>query len=218
MNFKSAVRRSWSLYRQHFVTFAFIAAVPIAISEIFLRLKVPLGGMLDWTFTLLVLALMLFAHAMIVAAAFYNMRGEPMSVLEVFRLCGARGLPAFAVAAVFFVCIMNGLALLLFPGLWAMAAWALAIPVCVVERTGIVASFKRSAHLTSGYRWETLGAMCTALIAGFGILILTDNSLAGYVWMVFAGGYFGVFSAILYYDLRSAKEGVRIEEIAAVFD
>jgi hypothetical protein len=60
--------------------------------------------------------------------------------------------------------------------------------------------------------------MCTALIAGFGILILTDNSLAGYVWMVFAGGYFAVFSAILYYDLRSAKEGVRIEEIAAVFD
>ena len=218
MDFKSAVRRSWSLYRQHLVTFVFLAAVPIAITDIILRLKVPLGGVLDWTFTLVVLAMVLFAHTMIVVAAFHRMRAEPITVRESFRLCGARVLPAFAVAAVSFVVTMNGLALLLFPGLWAMSAWAVAIPVCVVERSGIVASFKRSAELTRGYRWQTLAAMCIAFIVGFGILVLTANSLAGYVWLVFADGCFGVFSAVLYHDLRFAKEGVRIEEIAAVFD
>ena len=42
--------------------------------------------------------------------------------------------------------------------------------------------------------------------------------LVRWAWTVLGSSYYTVFSAILYHDLRAAKEGIGIEEIAGVFD
>jgi hypothetical protein len=43
-------------------------------------------------------------------------------------------------------------------------------------------------------------------------------AIAAWAWSVIFTSYCSVYAAILYNDLRAAKEGIGIEEIAAVFD
>lgn len=108
-----------------------------------------------------------------------------------------------------------------------------AVPVVVIERRGILHAISRSIALTKGNRWRVFGIIMilwlinwlTNLIGG---LLLIPFSLAG------GGGIAGVimtgvlvsiylaFNAVMstvgYHDLRVAKEGLSIDDIAAVFD
>src|SRR6185295_18388499 len=103
-------------------------------------------------------------------------------------------------------------------------------PVTVVERPGIFAAFGRSAELTRGNRWRVFGISLVVGVIGWVI-----NLLAGLTSLVTAGNAYAmslvgwiataalivvgsVVAAVVYYYLRIAREGVSIEDIAAVFD
>ena len=112
--------------------------------------------------------------------------------------------------------------------LWIM--WFVGTPACVVERLGPLVSLRRSSQLTKGHRWKIFGLMllmvALSVIAsslvqyilgavGGGIILVGIGTL---VWNGIWGAFYAVAVAVTYHDLRVAKEGTSIEQIAAVFD
>jgi hypothetical protein len=108
-------------------------------------------------------------------------------------------------------------------------------PVVVVERPGALglAALGRSAELTSGSRWPILGLLLLLLLCFFGISLLlglvigaVDLRVSSVRTVYFVNKavalliapLFSVISAVVYYQLRRAKEGVDVAEIAKVFE
>jgi hypothetical protein len=109
------------------------------------------------------------------------------------------------------------------------AMWAVTTPVCVLERRGPFGSLARSAELTRGHRWKVF-ALTFPLFAVDTVIssFLEDTlSAAGGTPLMLAGtllwnGLWGAFYAVAfgvsYHELRVAKEGIDIDQIAAVFE
>src|SRR5215813_11824393 len=110
-----------------------------------------------------------------------------------------------------------------------------AIPAAVIEGTGAIASLQRSADLTQGYRWRLLGMfilvglILVVAAAVIGIVIYVTMSISAVLGgiVIALGGiamtllfiaYVAALPAVTYYNLRVAKEGTDITEIAKVFD
>ena len=142
----------------------------------------------------------------------------------------------FLLAIVVTVSTLFGYLLLIVPGLMLTTAWIVAVPAQVVERTGVFGSLSRSADLTRGNRWPIFGLLVAYAIGSF----VLQTTLTG-VGAAFAGASLqtvqivsqglliplsttatGLVAAVgvasIYYELRSAREGVGPEALAAVFD
>lgn len=169
------------------------------------------------------------SKAMIVYATFQALRARGINPAESI----ARGLQRFwpVVGASLLVGIITGIGylLLIVPGLIALCVWYVTIPACVVERLGPTESMSRSSDLTAGYRWPIFGAalvVAIAEIAGTAVLngtLRRPETLVAYVvvyiaWIALLRAYESVLATIIYHDLRVAKEGVDIEQLASVFD
>ncbi len=164
-----------------------------------------------------------------------SLRGRKAGFLECLGQ-GFRRLPVAIVVAIIAVLLYAlGLLVLVLPGLFLITLWAVAIPAAVVEKPGILGSFSRSLHLTSGRRWRVFGTIFLSWLiyaaVYFGALIALVPLLGsgpGDRWLImliplwFVGSilqaYLSAMSGVLYYFLRRDKEGADIETIAAVFD
>jgi hypothetical protein len=111
-----------------------------------------------------------------------------------------------------------------------------AIPAIAVERPGVLAALRRSWDLTRGHTmrifgiilvmWAgTVGASVAAGIVIF-VAIIAIGGVAGLVigqglnvlFTLLAYALYAIAAAVSYVELRRAKEGFGIEDIAAVFD
>jgi MFS family permease len=119
------------------------------------------------------------------------------------------------------------LALVVFAILCTM--WFVSVAACVVERKGPFGALGRSQALTKGNRWRIFGLMLLLFITSFIISLLIGlilspigsmivTFLGNLAWSAIWGAYFATAVAVSYHDLRVAKEGVDIEQIASVFD
>jgi hypothetical protein len=120
---------------------------------------------------------------------------------------------------------------LLIPALWVAAVYSVMEPAVVIERAGF-RGMARSVYLTKEYRWPIAGALilgwlCVAVIIIVAMLVVdlvmqTENLVASVV--IFAAltsvgtGLVSLLTALIYARLREIKEGVSVDEIAAVFD
>ena len=127
--------------------------------------------------------------------------------------------------------LLGGLAslLLVIPGVIVFCVYSVAIPACVMEGLGPLASLSRSAFLTRGNRWRIFGLLCLLYIGGAALEQLLSfiarqilGALASLVVSLPFNIAVSAFSAVavgaLYAQLRIAREGVDIEHIAKVFD
>ncbi len=114
-------------------------------------------------------------------------------------------------------------------GVYVYIGFWLVIPVVVVERPPILASLGRSWELVKGYRWSIFAILFVVGIvqgiAGFIVGLLGTASSLGLPWLMiswavsaFVYALYAVVATVGYHDLRAAKEGIGINEIAAVFD
>jgi hypothetical protein len=112
-----------------------------------------------------------------------------------------------------------------------LVTWFALVPVQVVESVGFIGSFGRAAALSKGRRWGLLGLLLVYLVIIIGIsivifgiigVIAATASMIALVLVIPFLALYSVLGAILpsvvYYLLRSEKEGVGIDEIAKVFD
>jgi len=128
------------------------------------------------------------------------------------------------------------------PMLFVVIMWAVAAPVQVVERRGVIGSLSRSAELTARHRWAILAVLAVmALIGGavgmvgFGLsalanmLLISLGAFAGFPKLFVSslvtaavsslGAMFGAAGrAGIYFELRRAKEGASPESLGSVFD
>ena len=180
--------------------------------------------------------------AALVYGTVQHLRGQRVH----FGECLGRGLslliPVLGVVILSTLAIGLGFVLLVIPGLIVMTMLWVAIPVAVIERPGVVASLKRSRELTGGHRWKVFGILLIlwllAVVIGaivalpFGVGLFTGNldmynepsglltaaAIVDYAISALFTAAYAVAVAVGYYALRSSKEGVDIEQIAAVFD
>lgn len=115
--------------------------------------------------------------------------------------------------------------------IYMFVAWFALVPVLVMEDIKFFAGFGRAAALSAGRRWGLLGLVLIygVLIVGISIVIFgiigfvaMATPLVGLILMIPFLALYSVLGAIMpavvYYLLRSEKEGVGIDEIAKVFD
>jgi hypothetical protein len=183
-----------------------------------------------WFLVGMLLAVVLsgLSQAVVLTAAFEDMRGRPVDMLASF-LVGWRRFPA-VIGVTLLAGFFTGLAFLalIFPGYMVMTMLFVATPVCVVERLGPIASLGRSAVLTKGTRWRVFGMMIVVgIIGAIGTGMVealaygvgpTIAPVVKVIWQGLLGAYSAILVVVTYHDLRVAKEGVDTDQIAAVFE
>lgn len=124
-----------------------------------------------------------------------------------------------------------GAPIIVAPVIYVLILLYVTIPVAIVERAGI-GSLKRSVALTKGHRWRLFGLIILFFFIGgalgvalYFLGLMGESSLnftGGVVTQWAFGGVFSAFAAVMaaviYHDLRVAKEGVDSDQFAAVFD
>jgi hypothetical protein len=178
---------------------------------------------------LLLIVLSVLSQAVVLYGAFQDMRGRKVDLVESLRVGLRRFFPIVGLAIA--MTLLAGLAAIFFiiPGLILLTMWFVATPVCVVEQLGPSASLRRSSQLTKGHRWKIFGLMLLLLIVSAVVTPMIEvalNAIGGtlltaigsVVWNGIWGAFYAISVVVTYHDLRVAKEGIDIEQIAAVFD
>ena len=142
------------------------------------------------------------------------------------------GLGRYPTALIFVPPIAAALAsllVLIFVTLMLIARWFVIIPICMVERLGPWRSLTRSARLTQGHRWRIVGIILMVFVPALiidGVINVTAMAVGGrmaqfgvsLLWYAIFSAFFAILVVVTYYELRSAKDGADIEQIATVFD
>jgi len=226
---------AWQIFTANFVKFFIITAVialpstllvawspqPITPASPGFGWRIGLGGVLAFVLHML-------AQAIILYIAFQYLRGQTASLGDAFQKALPRLLPILGAIVLVLLGWTIGFVLLVIPGVMLMVRWSVAVPACLLERLGPLASLKRSAELTKGHRWKIFGTflpvwlvslIVSGLLTVFARLLGPTVVLAAkLVWAAAWGAYFNSVWVMVYHDLRVAKDGVDIEQIAAVFD
>lgn len=121
-----------------------------------------------------------------------------------------------------------GFLLLVIPGIIALTWWAAAVPVVVVEDTGVVGAFGRSVQLVRGHAWSVFGyglLMILILAAGGWVvdlvllrLIDLDELIGGAFASIVTDSIMTPFAAVgyavLYFELRRLENPQPLESDA----
>lgn len=161
--------------------------------------------------------------------------------------CLATGLRAFLplliVSILSSLAIGFGLILLIVPGIMIACAWCVAVPALVADRTTIGGAFGRAAELTRGNRWRIFGLFLViiAMLIGLGLVVglvgavavapvvlagASAEALAANPMMILINAISNALSsllgsagvAVLYVELRRAREGVGADWLSKVFE
>lgn len=239
--------KTFSVYFSRFISLTSLG-IAVHIPSILIVLYVPattpeeelVQGLLDLGYSLFATPL---ATAVILYGAFQQMRGGAFSLRGAIARGLSRFFPLSLLVLLWTLGVMLGFLALIIPGILLCLMWAVAMPCCVVERTGPIRSLGRSRELTRGVRWKLFGLFLETLViiiifaaffgvvffalAGFEELAQALQEAASPPWpllafqAVISGVQFAFFSVLVvvtYYHLRRHKEGVDIDAVASVFD
>jgi hypothetical protein len=231
----SALETAASILLRHFVPFvitALIAGFPNLVYWYLIGRGTSLSILTITGLVSMVVntAAMIFVIQTLTYGTVQGLRGRSVSIGDCL-IQGGRRLPVgIVVGFLAYLGIVLGAVLLIVPGIILFTMWSVALPANTVESTGILASLSRSQELTRGRRWRVFGtvlvpilisAVTSWLLMGiFGFRALGLQTFQIVSWLVH--GVEQAFSvcvfATLYSYLRRDKEGVDIEQVAAVFD
>ncbi|MGO9743444.1 MAG: hypothetical protein ACLPN5_18400 [Roseiarcus sp.] len=240
-----ALSRAFSIFGQGFAKFLLLMAVaylPVVLLQLLLPRTAgvivhssPMFFVRPVAFWFLQMIASAIGNAACLFGAYQIMRGEFFTFAQ--SLTG--GLRRFGpvLGTSMLGGLLAGLAtvLLLVPGVIVMCAIYVAIPACVIETLGPRASLERSRELTKGRRWAIFGLLLIVIVgaiviqSGAGIVIrLVYLSLRSYAFwfqlavsfavQVFFAAFGAVLCAVVYHDLRVEREGIDVDQLAAVFE
>ncbi|MBN9673388.1 hypothetical protein [Roseibium aggregatum] len=172
--------------------------------------------------------------ALVIQLAYDAKLSRPIRIGRYFGPALSAIVPLVVLSLVAGILATIGFVILIVPGIWVYAVFAVVAPVVVIERAGFT-GLGRSAALTKEYRWPIVGAFILAFliaIALSAVAILLASLAAGIggvsgliiAVMVFTAlstmgtGLISIVTSMIYARLREIKEGVSVDQIAAVFD
>lgn len=232
--FGSVLSRGFTIYFRNFISYTALSTIIYLPALLFFLLL--LEGILPYSvpaaiaMAILTVILGSLVTLTLFQATWEGLRGRPVSLRRSVSAAFARFLPAFGVAIVAGVLIALGTLLLVIPGLLVMVYTWVAIPVCLVEREGVVKSISRSGSLVEGHGWSVFGIILVfGLLEGVPEKVLERGfengsvSLAAYFFVplaisVFVSAASAAVAAVGYHDLRVTKENIDLEQLASVFD
>ena len=165
-------------------------------------------------------------YSAVMYAVFQAAMGRPINVGESLGV-GFRKLPrTIPVMFLTVLIVLVGFLLLVVPGIILAYVLMFTLPVVTVENLGITETLRRSAQLTKGFRGMSFGVGLVLSIINFAAsfavaLVGTTGALPtilNFVLSVVSGGLGLVCYGALYYAVRSFKESIGVDAIAAVFD
>jgi hypothetical protein len=115
----------------------------------------------------------------------------------------------------------------LVPATILFVIWMVAVPACVVEQAGPIASILRSTGLTKGFRWRIFGIVLLLSLLFLVVPIVQTivgsvsegaAVVVGTIGLLAWSAYWNCAVVMTYHDLRVAKEGVDTSQIAEIFD
>lgn len=182
----TAFRDAGQLLRGNFsflVTFAAVGGILQALLSAGGQAGPPPGepsgtGTLTWIFPLLGALVPSFFLGGLIGGLHRLQLGEAVSWGNLFRMGAALFPGVLAVVLLSGLGIGVGIVLLIAPGLYLATRWLAVLPVAVIERPGIFASFRRSAQLVRGRSWDAFAFV----LLGFLLLIAVQ------IVVLFAGG------------------------------
>ncbi|HWI29646.1 MAG TPA: hypothetical protein VN668_21910 [Stellaceae bacterium] len=181
-----------------------------------------------WIVTWLILSV--FGHAVILDGAFQRLCGKSFALGRSLRRAVARFFPMIGVIVCYSLGVGFASLLLVVPGMIVFLMWYVAVPACLLEELGPIASLRQSRALTKGNRWRILGLTLILSLAGggaglilaqFGFAVFdtgTGTPVVVFLSQTILSAYREIALAVIYHDLRVAREGVDLERVAAVFD
>lgn len=176
-------------------------------------------------------------QGLVVKVSVSGLNGKAMSTGAAFEAGLKLFLPLLGLGIIVGLGTALGYILLIVPGVILAVMWSAATGALVVEGRGIFDSLQRSRDLTRGYRWPIFGLAVIYMVVSFviGLLVsgvgmatggsfldgspnLAISMATNAISNILSGVIGGAGAAALYYELRSAKEGVGPEQLASVFD
>jgi hypothetical protein len=168
------------------------------------------------------------SQAIVIRGTLAHMRGETTKPAASLQMATRVFFPVIGAEICVAVLGALGFLFLIVPGYIMLTLLYVAIPVCVAEQRGPWKSLGRSADLVEGNGWAIFGmiivlgvlesmgtGLAHAIGRGAGANIGLAASLA---WSALYGAFSAAMLATTYHDLRAAKEGVDIDQVAQVFD
>lgn len=227
------VSRSFSIWKAEFVTLTLLSGL-LYTPQILIVLLEPVGAR-GWRWESLSTLVGAFSGSVLTGATVFNVfqhvRGRKASFRECLDIGVSRFLPIIGVSILVGLGVMAGLFALVIPGIILGCMWSVSIPVTVVERANPIRSLKRSGALTADKGWTLFLTWFVLLIIAYGFVfigaaiggaVMVGNPTAGRliipILMIPVAPMLSVPQSVLYYQLKMLKEGVGIEELAAVFD
>jgi hypothetical protein len=223
--------QTFSVFFANFVPFCLLTALALLPLFVYHGLGwlgislSPLAG--RWLGLLLTSLGSYLATAAVTYGVVQQLRGGGTTLAECLKHGGAAFVPVLGLVVVQAFAVWLGFLLCLIPGIVLSMQWAVAIPVAVTERTGIGLTLNRSTFLTDGLRWEIFGTWGVLAILQVGIGFLLGLALLaappgvgmilGDAVEVVTVGLWATNTAVIYYRLRSLKEGLDTAGVAAVF-
>lgn len=226
----AALSRAFQVFGAGFVKFVALSVLPLApLLVLDLAARGSQSQGIHLLSNILQLILSSLAGAVCLFGAYQIMRGQTFAVGRSLSVGLRRLGPVIGVA--FLTGLMTAFAFvaLIVPGIMVACALYVAMPACVIEGLGPRGSLRRSRELTRGNRWGIFGLWLLVLLATVvfaGALAVIGQLIGGFavaaiftfIAEVVVQALGAVIAAVVYHDLRVAKEGVDIDQIARVFD
>lgn len=231
LKFGQVLQLSLQVLRDNFIQF-YLVGLAVGIPTLILTAILPPDSPITVT-NILEGILSQFATGALTYGSYQYLRGQAVSASSCLRYAAQNFGRLIGLAFLTGILISLGLVLLIVPGIILATMFAVAVPALLAERLSVSDSIKRSAALTKGYRWQVFGLVLLTMIGMLGgafligfILVLADLAYDGlgvddFLLWLWVGLYYtvsAVISATLYHRLREVKEGLGIEQLAAVFD
>ncbi len=241
----SVIGRSFAIWLKNLVPFTLLSLIVFSplfgYTFVFSSGELTVERIQRYTLIIMPLTMVLgfIATGAMTYGVFQQLRGQPASIGKCLGVGLARMFPILGVGLMMGLALMAGLIALIVPGLIVLAMLWVAVPVAIVERPGVLASLSRSAELTKGHRWSAFGVIFLVLLVNWGVgqivqkIFLGDLHgmtadqiihalkvflVANVVQSAILAPLQAVSTAVGYHDLRVAKEGVQIDQLASVFD
>jgi hypothetical protein len=176
-------------------------------------------------------------QGMAVKAAVNGFNGKTTAFGDAFSAGIQNFLPLLGLAIIASIGVGVGLVLLVVPGVILAVMWSVGAPAVVAEKRGVFSALQRSRELTKDHRWPVFGLLVIYTILSWvigaaigGLSLATGGTftggtpnlavalITGPLVNILSGVIASAGGAALYYELRSAKEGVGSEELASIFD
>ena len=234
-----AVTKAISVFWAGFFKFVVLTAIPMApvllLEIVAARSPDDAQAGLSGLSTILQYVLGALATGTCLYGSYQIMRDRPFTIGDSLGAAGGRLGGLIGAELVGAIITAVGLMLLVVPGIIAACALYVALPAVMVERLGTFASLRRSRALTYGYRWPILGVLALFLVVSLAAVTVVGALVAGliaaagegvggvaalivaFLALVIVEAFAAVLSAVVYHDLRVAKEGVDIEHLSGVF-